>query len=190
MVLRWTKDMGETHKRICQNIICAGLGSFEGNLDFKHAPATCTEDLLEVINALYDDVGPEHMNRSILSIMFENKKKNPKHVKKATLNGVQQKQLSKATTFCEDILEFDFSDYEIVVRDDMPQKQLGEADMDNNVIYLSKRCFEEGTKRVAVALLEEFTHLKWRVKDETLEQKWIYLEQIISLGERIVGEPL
>jgi hypothetical protein len=28
------------------------------------------------------------------------------------------------------------------------------------------------------------------VYDETVEQKWVYLEQIIGLGERLDGEPL
>ena len=62
--------------------------------------------------------------------------------------------------------------------------------VDNGIMYISKKCFSEGTKRVAVALLEEYTHCKHEVFDETPEQKWVYLEQIISLGERIHGEPL
>jgi len=105
------------------------------------------------------------------------------------LTEVQVKQLEKATQFCRDTLGLDIDDYKLIVCKDIGGN-LGEADIEKGIMYISKKCFDEGTKRVAVAILEEYTHCKHEVLDETVAQKWIYLQQIISLGETIDGEPL
>jgi hypothetical protein len=105
------------------------------------------------------------------------------------LNSVQTKQLDRATNFCKDTLNLDLDDYKLIVCKDIAD-DLGRANIDEGIMYISKKCFDQGTKRVAVALLEEYTHCKHEVLDETAEQKWVYLEQIISLGERLDGEPL
>jgi len=94
-------------------------------------------------------------------------------------------------SFCKDVLALDIDDYELIVAKDLGgMDHLGRADIENGKMYISKRCFQEGTKRVAVAILEEYTHCKHRVYDETPAQKWVYLNQIVSLGEELYGEPL
>jgi len=106
-----------------------------------------------------------------------------------SLTPVQKMQLDKAKRFCTQTLGLDVDDYKLIVCKDLAN-DLGQADIENGIMYISKKCFSQGTKRVAVAILEEYTHCKHEVLDETLEQKWVYLEQIISLGETIDGEPL
>jgi len=105
------------------------------------------------------------------------------------LNKVQEQQLKKAVDFCSNTLELELDEYQLIVCKDIAD-DLGRADMEAGIMYISKKCFDQGTKRVAVAILEEYTHCHHEVKDETVEQKWVYLEQIISLGERMEGEPL
>lgn len=105
---------------------------------------------------------------------------------------VEKQQLNRAMGFCRDTLGLsDIEDFTTIVVQDLGSSgQLGRADMDNGIMYISKQCFKEGTKRVAVCLLEEYTHCKERVHDETVEQKWVYLNLITTLGEQIEGRPL
>ena len=106
------------------------------------------------------------------------------------MNDIEQAQLDKAYTFCKDTLDLDIDDFRLIIAKDLGDGHLGLANVEEGIMYISKQCFREGTKRVAVALLEEYTHCKHRVEDETLEQKWVYLNQILSLGEQLKGEPL
>lgn len=107
------------------------------------------------------------------------------------LSLVEMKQLDKAKSFCRNILRLDIDDYKLIVVKDLGGSgQLGRANIKEGIMYVSRQCFKEGTKRVATALLEEYTHCKYDVQDETVEQKWVYLNQILSLGEEISGEPL
>ena len=82
-------------------------------------------------------------------------------------------------------------EYRLIICKDLGgTAHLGRADIQEGIIYVSKQCFREGTKRVATAILEEYTHCKFEVEDETIAQKWVYLNQILSMGERLSGEPL
>lgn len=180
----WQKDL-------LRRMLTAPMGSFENRLDYQHTPASPTEFFLDVVAELRNDAVDHFINPSALSLLYKNRKNSDLPARSVKLNKVQEAQLEKATRFCKEVLEFeDLDDFPIIVCENLGKGHLGRADMDDDKIYIAKKCFDNGTKRIAVALLEEYTHCKHRVEDETVEQKWIYLEQIISLGERIQGEPL
>ena len=168
--------------------------SFEAGLNYNHGASSSgnIDTFLDVVGELRKEFKDTQINRSAIEM-------HKKHRKVTTtmpgiscrLNKVEQQQLKKAVNFCKDVLALDIDDYELIVAKDLGGVgNLGRADIENGKMYISKRCFQEGTKRVAVAILEEYTHCKHRVYDETPEQKWVYLNQIVSLGEELHGEPL
>jgi hypothetical protein len=57
-------------------------------------------------------------------------------------------------------------------------------------IFVSRRAFMQGTKRVAGTLVEEFIHLRYGHGDETRDMQEFLLDRLVSLGEQIRGEPL
>lgn len=166
--------------------------SFEGGLNYNHGVHANIDTFLDVVGDLRKEFKDTQINRTAIEM-------HKKHRKVTTtmpgiscrLNKVEQKQLKKAVKFCKDVLDLDLDDFELIVAKDLGgMDNLGRADIENGKMYISKRCFQEGTKRIAVAILEEYTHCKYRVHDETPQQKWIYLNQIVSLGEELHGEPL
>jgi hypothetical protein len=166
--------------------------SFEGGLNFGHGIPGNIDTFLDVVGDLRKKFKDTQINHTAIEM-------HKKHRKVTTtmpgischLTTVEQQQFTKAVNFCKDVLSLDLDEFELIVAKDLGgMNHLGRADIENGKMYISKRCFQEGTKRVAVAILEEYTHCKHRVYDETPEQKWIYLNQIVSLGEEIHGEPL
>ena len=179
-------------KRFIKQMVMCDEMYYESRINYRLNACGNIDTFLDVVGDLrkkYKDVG---INQSAIDLHEEHRKVvEVMPGISCHLNSVQQSQLDKATAFCKDTLELDIDDYRLIVCKDLGGNgQLGRANIEDGIMYISKKCFEAGTKRVAVAILEEYTHCKHEVKDETIEQKWVYLEQIISLGERIEGEPL
>ena len=174
--------------------IVTAQGVHEAQLDFTFMRKVPDMEvfLSEVgsLRKLYKDVG---INASAVALHKKQTKVEttlPRH--SVPMTDVEIAQLKRATDFCRGTLKcVDIDEFKTIVVNDLGSSgQLGRADMDNGIMYISKQCFKEGTKRVAVALLEEYTHCKERVHDETVEQKWVYLNLITTLGEEIEGRPL
>ena len=179
-------------KAFIKKMVQAPELSFEGGLNYNHGAFANIDTFLDVVGELRKEFKDTQINRTAIEM-------HKKHRKVTTtmpgiscrLNKVEEKQLKKAVKFCKDVLDLDVDDYELIVAKDLGgMDNLGRADIENGKMYISKRCFQEGTKRIAVAILEEYTHCKHRVFDETPQQKWIYLNPIVSLGEELQGEPL
>lgn len=103
------------------------------------------------------------------------------------LNSVDQIRLRKAVDFAQSI-GFEVSKYPIVVCENLGESVLGRAA--NDKIYLSKTVFMQGTKMVAGTLIEEFIHLRHGLHDETRQLQNYLLDSLVSVGERLAGEPL
>ena len=181
-----------TDKGLIKKFVMAGENLYESVLNYRFHAQLASEEFLDVVaecRRKYKDVG---VNHSAIAVLGERRVSNtplPKH--SCPLNKVEEQQLSRAIRFCKETLELELDNYKLIIAGDLGGKgQLGRADIENGIMYISKQCFKEGTKRVAVCILEEYTHVHEEVRDETLEQKWIYLNHILSLGERIEGEPL
>lgn len=179
-------------KVLIKKFIMADPNNHEALINLTYNSSGVTEEFLDTVQECrtrYKDIG---VNLSAIKLLKSKRVANdplPKH--SIPLNTIHQAQLDKAITFCKDILELDLDSFKLIVCKDLGKQGLyGRADMDQGIMYISKLCFDEGTKRVATALLEEYTHCAHEVEDETPQQKWIYLNQILSLGEKIQGEPL
>jgi hypothetical protein len=75
----------------------------------------------------------------------------------ATLVGVEAEVLDKAVRFAKR-LGFAVGEYPVIVTDTLGPNILGMAE--SGRIYISRRAFMQGTKRVAGTLIEEFIHLR------------------------------
>ena len=180
------------NKRLIKQMVMADELLYESRINYSLAGHGDIDTFLDVVGELrkkYKDIG---INSSAIRLHEAHRKVvEVMPGISCHLNSVQQSQLDKAVAFCKDTLELDIDDYRLIVCKDLGgNNQLGRANIEEGIMYISKKCFEAGTKRVAVAILEEYTHCKHEVADETVEQKWVYLEQIISLGERLDGNPL
>lgn len=103
------------------------------------------------------------------------------------LDPVEAARLQKATRFCRAV-GFPVDEFPIVVTDWLGEEVLGRAHKGR--IYLSKRAMMMGTKMVAGTLIEEYLHLRHNLRDCERSMQNFLMDTIVSLGERVVGEPL
>lgn len=180
-----------TDKSLIKQFIMAPENIYESILNYRFHSQLATEEFLDTVaecRRKYKDTG---VNSTAIEVLKQRRVSNtplPKH--SCPLNSVEEEQLERASRFCKEVLELELDKYKLIIADDLGKNQLGRADIDNGIMYVSKQCFKEGTKRVAVCILEEYTHCHEEVEDETLQQKWVYLNHILSIGERLQGEPL
>lgn len=109
---------------------------------------------------------------------------------KCEMNSLEQKMLIKSVAFCKFIGYADIDKYPIHCTEVLGEDDgvLGRAY--NKEIYLARRVFLQGTKQVAVTLLEEYFHIKYGLVDETYKMQTFLFDVIGSLGERLMDEPL
>lgn len=184
--------MGSKNKKFIARMVTA-VNIHEAELNYMGCTRPENIDyFLEVVGHLRNQLCDTGINQSAIQLHIqETEVKTVLPTESCELNDVEILQLERAEKFCKEVLELDIGTYPLIVCKHLgPDEYLGRADMVEGIMYISKQCFKEGTKRVAVAILEEYTHCAHSVLDETAEQKWVYLNQILSLGERIQGEPL
>ena len=180
-----------TDKAFIRKMVMAERDTYEGAIGF-HKTGGNLDVFLDVVGELRKKYKDTRLNVSAIA-MHKGLRKVATVMPGISchLNNIQQQQFDKAVTFCKETLELELDDYQLIVCKDLGDTtELGRADIEKGIMYISRECFAQGTKRVAVALLEEYTHCRHEVLDETVKQKWIYLQQIMSLGERLTGEPL
>lgn len=104
-----------------------------------------------------------------------------------TINDIQTKQLERAIQFCRAI-EYPVDYYPIVITDELRGGVHGLAE--NDTIYIAPAVFNVGTKYVAATILEEYIHLATGYGDMTRSLQTTLFDAIITLAERIQGEPI
>lgn len=174
-----------------QEMVMAPEHSYEVRIQFRSTGSNI-DVFLDTVGELrkrYKDLG---VNPTAICMHAKLRKiSNVMPTESCPLNKIQTVQWDKATTFCKDVLGLDLDKYQAIVCEDIGKRGVyGLSDIRKGIMYISKDAFRKGTKCVATALLEEFTHCHHEVADETLQQKWVYLDQILSLGEQLQGEPL
>lgn len=164
---------------------------FEASLYLGYANGEPSELFLDTIGELRE----EYKDKGICpyAITLHKKKRGVNSTlpaKSISLDSLQKAKIEKALDFGE-VLGVNFREYPLIICEDLGSNSyLGQADIDNKIMYLSKACINKGVKFIVLGLIEEHTHIKHKVYDETVEQKMIYLEWIATLGEYISGEPL
>ena len=180
------------NKQFIVDMVMADPNMYEGGINFKMNNTGNLEFFLDVVGDLRKKYKDSRINPTAIKLHKELRK--VKEILPAIscyLNTVQQAQLDKAVSFCKNTLELDVDDYQLIICKDLGSpNDFGRANIPEGIMYISKQAFERGTKCVATAILEEYTHCKHEVADETVAQKWVYLNQIMSLGERLDGDPL
>ena len=171
-----------TDKNILRKILAPGRGSFEWDIEYGgagNASVEWKEIMSELVMRKIGDVVPSALRKYQAYIGEE-------EPISARLNAVEEKILGRAMLFVEDM---GYSvDWPVVVAENLGENVLGVAR--NNKIYIAHRTFQAGTKCVAGTLLEEICHLKYGYEDCSRSFQNYLIDQVISLRELVVGEPL
>lgn len=99
----------------------------------------------------------------------------------------ERTMLDRASAFCVQF-GFDVTDYPVIPVHGMGPGVLGMAKGER--IYVARENFNLGTKQVACTLIEEFIHLRHRAPDYSREMQELLLNRLVTMGERLAGEPL
>lgn len=188
-----TMVLESKNRDFIEEIVLANVPTWECNLNFETAGTVDDSSVfIDVVGKLRKRLKDTSINTSAVAYHKKvTKIASVLPLVSIQLTDVEATQLDRALMFCQNTLMLNVSKFDLIVCEDLGSPgQLGRADIRKGIMYISRQCFREGTKRIAVALLEEYTHCEHRVRDETVEQKWIYLNQIISLGEELRGDPL
>ena len=103
------------------------------------------------------------------------------------LTPLEAARLDKALKFCVQI-GYPVTDYPVVVSEFLGEDVLGRAH--GETIYVSKRALMMGTKMLAGTLLEEFLHLRHKLRDNDRGMQNFLIDALVSMGEQMTGEPL
>ena len=170
--------------------LTSGEYTFEDYLGFSclHYDIEMSEEFKMICQNL-NERKPRNMNTAAIR-WYQSRAKSLQPMIHATLTRVQQSQLEKAIAFVKRIgFGSDFDKYPVIVVNWLGEGIYVQA-IDES-IYISKECFDKGTKFLASTLLEEFVHNRYGLADETRDlQTWLF-DRIITMGEEYVtGEAL
>lgn len=168
---------------ILERVFLTGENFQEYDLDVSHQPSEeffqmCKEAAKSFDNKLSPSAKRAHGEWLKEALIFNST---------YALDSIEQQKLEKAINFCK-FLGYDVSEYEIKFSEHLGESVLGRAH--ENSIYISQRVFSQGTKQVAVTLLEEYLHLKHGIEDCTYNMQNYLFDIIGNLGEKLKGEPL
>lgn len=167
-----------------ERFLKAETNSFESGLDFQsHLFSKPSQCFMEVMSR----IDFKHISNFSAVKYYQKYTDLKKAPKLCELNDIERQQLIKAIAFCEGI-GFIIDINSINVTDDLPENNLGKVYMEK--IYISRRAFMQGTKQVAATVLEEWLHLEKKYSDETYEFQTYLFDLVVTLGERLNGEPL
>jgi hypothetical protein len=163
---------------------------YENYLAFTdaHSGIAMSDEFKSVCKKM-NDRKPRNLNMAAIR-WYQTRAKTFAPVIPVKLTKVQQAQLDKAVAFVKGLgFGDDFDSYEIVVTSWLGEGIYGQAK--DGKSYISKECFDKGTKFLASTLLEEFVHNRYGLNDESRDlQTWLF-DRIITMGEEyITGEPL
>jgi hypothetical protein len=100
---------------------------------------------------------------------------------------LEVRRFDKAIRFCRRI-GFPVGDYPIRVVESLSPGVMGMAH--EGSIYVTRKALDMGTKALAGTLIEEYLHLSRSCEDCTREMQNILVDSLVTMGERVTGEPL
>ena len=171
-----------TDRKFITKCLLAERGLLESDIDLTDGFGEPSDVFLDVAEGLRLNLD---VNRSIFAVLAKhNRLPTPKA---ATLTDVQQVMLERAIKFSKAIgYPVDF--YPIVTSAELKSGFHGLAE--DSTIYLSPDVFDMGTKYLASTLIEEYLHLHTGYGDMTRELQNHLFNAVVSLGERLLGEPV
>ena len=167
---------------ILASALHAPKDTFEGGIDYAGIPGPTFLAVCEAASSRFDTT----LNQSAMALAKNWLTRSLEHHTYKP-NPLETQMLLKARDFCN-FIGYDTSEYQVHCCKILGENVLGIAYKGG--IYLSERVFLQGTKQVAVTLLEEFFHLKYNLQDETYPMQTFLFDVIGQLGEKLKGEPL
>lgn len=143
-------------------------------------------EFLDVVKELYQDFS-DAVNPNIRTVYKKLVKKDEMPVESVEITAVQAKMFQAAKDVARG-LDLPVDKYPIIIVEDLGNGVKGLAL--NGTAYISKEVFEDGTKWVTAAVLEELIHLTTGYQDYSRALQSYLLFRLISLYEEKRGEPL
>lgn len=166
-----------TDEALLRRILTAPAPSFESEFDFHPS-----EPSAEFFEAFRKVSNTGKINQTARRIVMDHGKYAEADIE---LDEIQKQQLERACDFLKNlgypVRKFPIKCVEL-------HGHLGEAR--DATILISPACYRIGTKFLAATILEEYLHLKEGVRDETREMQNLLFDIIITMGEKIMGEPI
>lgn len=172
---------------VLESILCAKNDYFEAYLDIESSGKFKTNDGIDAV-FLQTRRELKAINHTLVTFYKKNKPEMAKYIFDTyKMNVSEEKMIAKAVNFLVGLGLYS-EKYEIAVVGTLGYSTLGLAL--NNKIYISKDIFNHGTKYLASTIFEEFIHLDRKYNDCTRELQTLLFDTVISLGERLNGEPI
>lgn len=181
------RETGPDASRVLDDIFLAERSSWEGRLDHRwgvnyEKPSAW---FLEYARKLVQQ-HPVNLNDTLAQFLAVHTGTRPPP-QEVPIQPLDQARLQKAVDFCRR-LGYAVSDYQIKVFAPKNDNLLGAAI--DNTIWISDAAFNRGTKILAGTILEEYFHLRLALKDESRGLQNYLIDSLVSMGERVLGEPL
>ncbi len=171
------------NEHFIRDFVTCPANTFESRLDLEWGDVP-SETFLKVMSEVdFRDVNNEGLLR-----IYQEATREAKQPVFMDLNNIEEQQLEKAYVFLELLGYNDVRKYKVRLSDELKPGVMGMAYAGQ--IILAKMTFLLGTKQVASTLLEEYLHLAKGFKDHSYQFQNHLFDQIITLGERLAGEPL
>ena len=169
-------------EQLLKELIDAPEGSLEAALDFSD------EDPSPALLKMLEGEDFRAIQNKSLVRMFQKQKGEVIRPKTVKVDTNEEMMLRRALSFLAAIGYDDINSYEINISDDLGEGILGRAY--DGEIWLARQTFMKGTKMVAGTLFEEWVHLHHGFHDETRALQDFFLDAMITIGEKLRGEPL
>lgn len=169
-------------KAMIRNIVCAPEYTFENDLDYDiHTEPS--DEFLEVCKLLAETHDKSANRHAIeFAMKYINADTEPKEIELTVLErGMYEKS-------CEllGLAGFNVMEYPVKFVETLGTGTFAEAK--DGVMWIAKPCFEQGTKTVAHALLEEHFHLKHGYRDCQRDFQTFLFQNILTMVERLNQE--
>lgn len=173
-----------TDKHAISKVVTAGEGLYERSIDFSSTSPS--EEFATVVRVLVKTFTKD-LNHTAVTACRGNLLDSLADVEHMPLTSVDQIRMDKAISFCRKI-GFNVDEFPIIVTEFLGEGVLGRAH--NERIFISKRTLMMGTKMLCGTLIEEFIHLRHKLRDESYAMQNFLFDALVSMGEQLTGEPL
>lgn len=173
-----------TNKQLIKKVVTAPEGWYEHGLNFNRlfTPSVEFEDTVkELYHSKTENVNPSALKLVGIDSYYDlpNESDN--------LDQLNTKKLNKAVDFCSQ-LGYNINKYPLIITDKLKASHMGLAK--DGKMYINPVCFDKGTKYLAATILEEWMHLEYGFIDITYEFQTHLFDVIMTLGEKLIGEPI
>jgi len=169
---------------LIHRVVTAPRGYYENNLSF--VGVLPSEQFIGTVGRLARTFDPA-LNRSAMEACRVWLMDQLHEARPVELSKLEAARLQRATEFCARI-GYPVAEYPIVVSEFLGEEVLGRAHRET--IYVSKRVLMMGTKMLAGTLIEEFLHLRHKLRDNDRTMQNFLIDALVSMGEQLTGEPL